>query len=217
MKNGNALAVMTKAPVPGQVKTRLVPYLTKRDAAELYRCFIKDIFARIGRLKGIDIFAAYTPPGAEGIIKDIIPEKVNLIVQNGEELGERLKNLFSCLFANGYKKVAVIGSDSPDMPLEYIKMTFDKLEDDKVVFGPADDGGYYLVAMERLYKNIFKNIPWGTNRVLNESLKTAEEQGAKIFLLPEWYDVDRYEDLKRLVKGKEEIPNTYDFIKKKIL
>lgn len=217
MKNNNAIAVMLKAPVAGYVKTRLVPPLTKEDATELYRCFMKDIFARIGALKGVDIFASFTPAGSEKIIKKIIPKKISLIHQKGIDLGQRLANLFKELFAKGYKKVVVIGSDSPDMPIEYIKTAFDKLKDGRVVFGPAEDGGYYLIAMDRLYKNIFKNIPWSTDKVLDESLKTARKEGIDVFLLPKWHDIDTFNDLKRLIKNKKEIPNTYAFMKKKIL
>lgn len=213
MKSKNTIAVMLKAPVAGHVKTRLVPPLTQENAAELYKCFIKDIFAKIDKLKAIDVFAAFIPAGSKEIIKKIIPKKVSLIPQKGIDLGERLANLFSELFAKGYKKVVVIGSDSPDMPIKYIKMAFDELKNDKIVFGPAEDGGYYLVGMNRFHKKIFENIQWSTDNVLNESLKIARKEGIDAFLLPKWYDIDIYSDLQRLIKNKKEIPNTYDFIK----
>lgn len=214
MKNKYAIAVMLKAPIHGQVKTRLIPPLTKEDAAELYTCFIKDIFARIGTLKGIDIFAAFTPAGSEKIIKKIIPKKVSLIPQKGNDLGERLANVFTDLFTRDYKKIAIIGSDSPDLPLEYVKMAFNELKNDKIVFGPAEDGGYYLIAMDRLYKNIFKNIHWSTDKVLKKTLNMAKKEGVDTFLLPKWHDIDKYDDLEKLIKNKEEVIHTYNFVLK---
>lgn len=215
MKSNNAIAVMLKAPVAGHVKTRLVPPLTQENAAELYKCFIKDIFARIDKLEAIDVFAAFTPAESEEIIKKIIPKEAGLILQKGIDLGERLANLFAELFTKGCKNVVVIGSDSPDLPLKYIKMAFDELKTDqgKIIFGPAEDGGYYLVGMNRFHKKIFENIPWSTDKVLKESLKIARKEGIGTFLLPKWHDIDIYSDLQRLIKNKKEIPNTYDFIK----
>ncbi|MBI5682496.1 MAG: TIGR04282 family arsenosugar biosynthesis glycosyltransferase [Deltaproteobacteria bacterium] len=214
MKIKKAIAIMVKAPLPKMVKTRLTPPLTEEAAAELYKCFIRDIFARIGRLTSIDIFAAYTPFGEERFIKQLIGEDISLVLQRGNSLGERLANLFSDLFIIGYKKVVVIGSDSPDVPLEYIKTAFIKLNKIRVVFGPTEDGGYYLAGMNRFNKEIFKNIPWSTNKVLEKSLEVCSKEGTKTFLLPKWYDVDTYNDLKRLVKDSdpEEIPNTYKFV-----
>ncbi|OGP31931.1 MAG: hypothetical protein A2073_06345 [Deltaproteobacteria bacterium GWC2_42_11] len=224
MNGESAIAVMLKAPAAGQVKTRLVPPLTNRQSAGLYRCFIKDIFARLAVIN-IDIFAAYTPSGTRDIIKKLVGKDARPVLQKGNNLGERLENVFRALFKKGYKKVAVIGSDSTDIPIEYIKRAFDEVEEGKIVFGPAEDGGYYLIAMHRLC-DIFKDIPWSTDKVLYKSLKTARRKGIETFLLPCWHDIDTYNDLKKLVpagikqgllKNKIDIPHTYNFLKKKIL
>jgi len=97
----NALVVMLKVPVAGKVKTRLTPPLKKEDAARLYKCFIQDIFSRINTLNGIDIIAAYTPKNAAERIKRIVPANTMLIPQKGNDLGERLQNIFSQLFSIG--------------------------------------------------------------------------------------------------------------------
>lgn len=213
----NALAIMLKAPLPKRVKTRLCPPLTDEDALELYKCFLRDIFARVCRLKEIDIFAAYTPLGKERLVRQVIGKDVPLVLQRGFSLGERLANLFRTLFIKGYKKVVVIGSDSPDVPLEYIKTAFDEIDKAKAVFGPTEDGGYYLAGMDRFNEEIFKGIPWSTNRVLEKSLEACSRAGLKTSLLPKWYDVDTFNNLKELVKNKEEIPITYKFITAKDL
>lgn len=204
---------MVKAPLPKRVKTRLSPPLTDREAVELYRCFIMDIFARVSVLDGIDVFAAYTPKGKEDIIKQLTGN-VYLLPQRGIGLGKRLANLFSDLFARGYKKIVVIGSDSPDMPLEFIRTSFSVLDKDGVVFGPTEDGGYYLVGMNRFCRKIFEDIPWSTNNVLKRSLEICNAEGMDIFLIPKWYDVDTYKDLKMLIKdgSPEAMPNTYRFL-----
>ena len=195
----NALVVMLKAPVAGKVKTRLTPPLKKEDAARLYKCFIQDIFSRISTLNGIDIIAAYTPKNAAERIKRIVPANTMLIPQKGNDLGERLSNLFSGLFSAGYKKIAVIGTDSPDLPIEYIKKSFSSLnKNTSIVIGPSRDGGYYLIAMSRYSEEVFKDIPWSTNTVFKITLEKAKKAGLLPALLPEWYDVDETGDLKTL-------------------
>ena len=195
----NALVVMLKAPVAGKVKTRLTPPLKKEDAARLYKCFIQDIFSRISTLNGIDIIAAYTPKNAAERIKRIVPANTMLIPQKGSDLGERLQNIFSQLFSIGYKKVAIIGTDSPDLPVEYIKKSFSSLnKNTSIVIGPSRDGGYYLIAMSRYSEEVFKDIPWSTNTVFKKTLEKAKKAGLLPAFLPEWYDVDETDDLKTL-------------------
>ena len=195
----NALVVMLKLPVAGKVKTRLTPPLKKEDAAELYKCFIQDIFSRISTLNGIDIIAAYTPKNLAERIKRIVPVNTMLIPQKGSDLGERLQNIFSQLFSIGYKKVAIIGTDSPDLPVEYIKKSFSSLnKNTSIVIGPSRDGGYYLIAMSRYSEEVFKDIPWSTNTVFKITLEKAKKAGLLPAFLPEWYDVDETGDLKTL-------------------
>lgn len=214
----NALVVMLKLPVAGKVKTRLTPPLKKEDAARLYKCFIQDIFNRISTLNGIDIIAAYTPKNAADRIKRIVPANTMLIPQKGNDLGERLQNIFSQLFSIGYKKVAIIGTDSPDLPAEYIKKSFSSLnKNTSIVIGPSRDGGYYLIAMSNplspmgtdlksvpkggmggFASEIFEDIPWSTDTVFKKTLEKAKKAGLLPAFLPEWYDVDETDDLKTL-------------------
>ena len=195
----NALVVMLKVPVAGKVKTRLTPPLKKEDAARLYKCFIQDIFSRISTLNGIDIIAAYTPKNAAERIKRIVPANTMLIPQKGNDLGERLQNIFSQLFSIGYKKVAIIGTDSPDLPVEYVKKSFSSLnKNTSIAIGPSRDGGYYLIAMSRYSEEVFKDIPWSTNTVFKKTLEKAKKAGLLPAFLPEWYDVDETDDLKTL-------------------
>ena len=194
--SNNALVVMLKAPVAGKVKTRLVPPLTSKDAAKLYRCFIQDTFNLIGILNNIDIIAAYTPLNFTSKIKKIVSSKTITIPQKGKDIGERLENIFSLLFFAGYKKITIMGADSPDLPIKYIEKSFALLKGKKeLVLGPAKDGGYYLIAMSRECKEIFKGIPWSTYAVFSKTLEKAKNIGFQSVILPEWYDIDNINDL----------------------
>jgi rSAM/selenodomain-associated transferase 1 len=217
-KNSHALVVMLKVPVAGQVKTRLVPLLTEKDAARLYRRFIQDTFNCINILNGIDIIAAYTPKNLKLRVKKIVPAGTVIIPQKGKDLGQRLSNIFSELFSFGYKKIAIIGSDSPDLPIGYIKKSFTLLKGKtELVLGPAQDGGYYLIAMSNLLSplgtdlksvpkggwgafagEIFQDIPWSTDAVFKKTMEKAKKAGLKAAILPKWYDVDDADSLKVL-------------------
>lgn len=208
--------VMVKVPIPGEVKTRLIPPLTPEEAAGLYRCFIEDTLSRVITLTGLSLFVAYTPPDKKVIIKGLVPENLHLIPQMGSDLGERLYNTFQRLFSMGHKDVAIIGSDSPDIPLEYIERAFQDLRSGRIVLGPSEDGGYYLIAMRRgigfnsLPRAIFKDIPWGSPGVLEDTLKRAEEGHIEVSLLPPWYDIDTPDDIKRLKDAT--LPRTSRYI-----
>ncbi len=190
---------MLKIPVVGQVKTRLATQIGKEDATKLYRCFIHDTFSRISLLSNIDIIAAYTPQHLISRAKRLAPSGAIIIPQKGRDLGERLQNIFSHLFSIGYKKIAIIGADSPDLPIEYIEKSFLLLEGKtEFVLGPAEDGGYYLIAMSRDHREIFKDIPWSTDAVFKETVEKAKKAGLKSAILPKWYDVDEINTLKKL-------------------
>ncbi|MEK7842566.1 MAG: TIGR04282 family arsenosugar biosynthesis glycosyltransferase, partial [Deltaproteobacteria bacterium] len=184
-KHHNVLVVMLKIPIAGQVKTRLAAQIGKEDATKLYRCFIHDTFSGISLLSNIDIIAAYTPQNLISRAKRLAPSGAIIIPQKGRDLGERLQNIFSRLFSIGYKNIAIIGADSPDLPIEYIEKSFLLLKGKTgLVLGPAEDGGYYLIAMSRDHKEIFKDIPWSTDTVFKETVEKAKKAGLKSAILP---------------------------------
>src|SRR3990170_1417796 len=197
MPKENALAVMLKAPVEGEVKTRLIQPLTPKEAAILYKAFIKDTFSRLSKLTDLALYAFFTPFDKKAYIVDIIPQEISLIPQKDGDLGERIYGVFECLFNSGHKRAVVMGSDSPDIPLEYIESSFSMLKESQgsLVLGPATDGGYYLVAMDRLIKTPFEGIGWSTKTVLEDTIKNVAASGIIVKLLPEWHDIDRPEDL----------------------
>lgn len=210
----DALAIMLKAPASGDVKTRLVPPLTYHEAAELYRCFLDDIFENI-RPDTYDVFASFTPESRIKDLAGIIPEGIPSFKQEGDTLGDRMYNVFRYLFEKGYKRVSIIGSDIPDMPTEFISESFNSLDGKtSLVLGPAKDGGYYLIGMDRLQKAPFDGIAWSTGTVLEDTLKNARRSGISYRLLGEWHDIDTVEDL-LLLKGSKRARKSSDFIGKR--
>lgn len=208
----HVLAIFAKTPVPGQVKTRLTPPLSSEQGCELYRCMLLDTIAR-ARTLSVDTVIFYQ--GDYGFFEEAAPGAL-LLPQAETELGGRLEDAFDRLRAMGYQGIVVMGSDAPDLPLFSISAAFAQLEKGKqVVFGPAEDGGYYLVALRCGCGDLFREIPWSTPQVLERSLERAHAGGLSVGLLPLWYDVDAFDDLFRpgLTDPVNGAPLTRQFIR----
>lgn len=211
-KQKTAIAVMFKLPVPGRVKTRLVPPLTEAQAAELHGCMVVDTFSRVSDVDGVELYAAVAGHGGD-LPPGFIPAGVEVIPQRGGDLGERIINVFSDVFSRGHSQVIVIGSDSPDLPDGYVEEALSALggPDTDMVLGPASDGGYVLVGMNEPRSEPFTGISWGTATVTNETLERAESAGISVGLMSEWRDIDTPEDL-RLLEGNERAPRSAEYL-----
>jgi rSAM/selenodomain-associated transferase 1 len=195
-----ALAIMTKAPRAGTVKTRLQPPLMPSEAAELNICFLRDIAAAITaaeHAKGVGVF---TPAGSEKAYADILPPDFDLIPQRGEGFGERLINAADDLLHVGFESCCLINSDSPTATPDAFREAVTHLQgaDDRIVLGPSDDGGYYLIGMKKLYRRLFQEIAWSTERVFAQTVERANEIGVEVHVLPSCFDVDDHAALQRL-------------------
>lgn len=196
-----ALGIMTKAPVPGKVKTRLTPPLTPDEAAALNVCFLQDLarsIADAGALaQGVGV---YTPVGSEAAYAEIFPEDFVLIPQRGDGFGERLEYAISDLLAVGFESACLINSDSPTVSSRAFADATEALhkDGDRVVLGPSDDGGYYLIGMKQLHRGLFEGIEWSTEKVLAQTLARAKELGLEVHMLPAFYDIDDGAILRRL-------------------
>lgn len=198
-----ALAVMTKAPQAGRVKTRLTPPLSAEEAAALNVCFLRDTTAAISRTaetKAAQGIAVYTPAGSEEAYAGILPVGFQLVVQRGEAFGERLAAATEDLLALGFDSLCLIDSDSPTLPETAFAQAVDflALPEDSVVLGPSDDGGYYLIGLKRAHRRLFEAIDWSTERVFEQTIAAAREINLAVHLLPAWYDVDDRHTLSRL-------------------
>jgi rSAM/selenodomain-associated transferase 1 len=225
-KNLCALAVMTKAPRAGFVKTRLVPPLTHEEAAALNVCFLRDTAMAISHACGDDArgIGVYTPAGSENAYENILPEDFQLLPQRGEAFGERLRNATEDLFKTGFSAVCLIDSDSPTVPADAYRRAIGLLlaNNETVVLGPTQDGGYYLIGVTKLHERVFQEIEWSTERVLEQTKERARQIGLKTVLLPTFYDVDDRVALQQLrddllgakSAANEIAPHTWEFLQK---
>ena len=194
---------MAKAPIAGDVKTRLVPPLTPAEAAALNVCFLRDMAANVATVaathRAIGL-VVYTPVGAEAAFDGVLPQGFKLLGQRGESLGDRLCNATDDLLKDGYSAVCLINSDSPTLPSMVLNRAIESLahDDDRVVLGSTDDGGYYLIGLKQAHRNLFERIAWSTADVLAHTIERAEEIGLPVELLPRWYDVDDAATLNQL-------------------
>ncbi len=116
-------------------------------------------------------------------------------IQEGKNLGERMKNAFTKGFDDGYERIVLIGSDLPDISLVHIEGGLKSLNSNEVVFGPAIDGGYYLVGMTKMYHSIFNNKPWSESHLLQVTLEELDHENISYTLLEALNDIDTFEDL----------------------
>ena len=194
--------IFAKEPVPGQVKTRLSPPLRPEDACRLYHCFIEDILEGMTRLPGMELALAYAPAGAHDFFRHLAPAPVQLVPQEGPDLGERQARAFAWGFAGGFDTILLRGCDTPDLPGAILleaqeKMTSARAE---VVLGPSLDGGYYLIGLKALYPELFEGLSWSTDTVLTDTLNRALKLSLSVHLLPYWQDIDTYADLVDFLK-----------------
>jgi rSAM/selenodomain-associated transferase 1 len=190
---------MAKAPMAGEVKTRLCPPLSHLEAAELYQCFLLDKIAQLRAIASANPVIAFTPEGGRDVFERMAPG-FELIAQRGADLGSRLLNSLSGLLADGYTGVVAIDSDTPTLPSEFLLRAIDLVATPAIdlVLGPSEDGGYYLIGMSRPWPGLFENMPWSTADVLPETMRRAEATGLRVASLPPWFDVDTPDDLERL-------------------
>lgn len=201
-----ALGLMIKVPRAGASKTRLVPPLTHEEAARLSVGFLRDTATNIAGACAVNsggaaqAVAVYTPAGAEGALDGLLPPDFALLAQRGDSLGERLFHASADLLRLGYESCCLIASDSPTLPRAVLTTAVAELgrPGDRLVLGPSDDGGYYLIGMKRAHTRLFEEIAWSTADVLTQTIRRAREINLDVGLLPAWYDVDDAASLNRL-------------------
>ena len=196
------LLLFTKPARPGRVKTRLIGELTAEEAARLHGAFLGDLLDRL-REGDFELTLAWALEPDEEMPAGPVPG----VRQRGSDLGDRL---YFALSEAGGGIVAAVGSDHPTLSLEMVHRAFATLEDSEagadiadIVLGPADDGGYYLIALRAgaVSPRLFADIAWSTGQVLPATLERCRELGLRLELLPAASDVDTPEDLRRLAAG----------------
>lgn len=208
MRKRPALIVFARAPLPGRAKTRLIPALGPARAAELYRCFLLDTLD-LARRSPADVILAAAEPEHLGLLRAMADEAcpgAGLIVQQGADLGERILSALRETLGAGHPCTVVIGSDSPNLPAQRVCEALDLSARRDLVLGPCLDGGYYLVGAHAARPEFFRDIAWGSEAALSDTVARARTAGASIALLEPWYDVDTPADLERLRTDLEACP-----------
>ncbi|HTT78569.1 MAG TPA: TIGR04282 family arsenosugar biosynthesis glycosyltransferase [Stellaceae bacterium] len=200
-----AIAIMAKAPRRGEVKTRLVPPLSPEEATALSGAFIRDVAENIlaaARTAPIDGWVAYSPAGSEAEFTALLPAGIALLRPRRSGLGASLRDAAEDLLAAGYGAVCLVNSDSPTLPTVVFVEASQALArpGDRLVLGPAADGGYYLIGLKRPHRRLFEDIDWSTARVLRQTMERAAEIGLATETLRGWYDVDDWTSLQHLAR-----------------
>jgi uncharacterized protein len=203
----SAVAIMAKAAIQGQVKTRLCPPLSQLQAAELYHCFLLDKIAQVNALGETRPVVSYSPADAMPWFEELIPAHFVLIPQRGDDLGDRLLFTFEDLFGLGYTQVLAIDSDTPTLPVAFLTQALAQLAHPTtdVVLGPTDDGGYYLIGLRQPYPQLFEKMPWSTSLVFPETVRRSAAAGLQVTCVETWFDIDTPEDLSRLTASLDDV------------
>jgi uncharacterized protein len=198
-----AIGIICKAPQPGRAKTRLAMAIGAVAASELSACFLRDVAAAIDAVPeslGRRGYGVYAPVGAEHIMRELLPPSFGLLLHVGADLGDVLFGAARDLLIDGHDCVLLVNGDSPTLPARFLVQAIETLREpgDRVVLGPASDGGYYLIGLKRPHLRLFTEVAWGTETVARSTCERAAEIGLATTLLPEWYDVDDLETLRWL-------------------
>jgi rSAM/selenodomain-associated transferase 1 len=196
------LLFFIKNPEKGKVKSRLAAVIGDDSAVSLYKNLVAQMLSTL-KEGTFPLYICFFPKSAQTPIKNWLGREYRYVPQNGKDLGERMRNGFIDGFAMGYKRVVLIGSDIPDLPMKYIEEAFKSLKEVDAVIGPAFDGGYYLIGFNQstFSPQVFEGIAWGTKTVFDETMKKLKRFRRVVYTLPYQRDIDTAEDLKRL-KGK---------------
>ncbi|MBI4766168.1 MAG: TIGR04282 family arsenosugar biosynthesis glycosyltransferase [Deltaproteobacteria bacterium] len=191
------LILFTRYPVPGQVKTRLIPALGPEGSCNLHRLMTEKT---LQQLREYSAFLSISlevrfDGGDEILMKAWLGPNLNFRDQGPGDLGVRLERAFKEAFQSGIDRVVIVGSDCPGLTPEILQKAFDGLADQDLVLGPARDGGYYLIGLSRLLSPLFVDIPWGTEEVFNKTIEISNKFKLKPILLELLDDIDRPQDL----------------------
>jgi rSAM/selenodomain-associated transferase 1 len=191
------LLFFIKNPQKGRVKTRLAAVIGDEAAVRLYKRFLLEMLSTLNKGTFLFYLCVYPVDALEGL-RTWLGQDYLYMPQQGENLGERMKNGFIEALAMNFKRVILIGSDIPSLPLEFIEEAFLSLEKKDVVIGPSLDGGYYLIGFrdKKFYPRAFKGIPWSTERVFEETIKILEHENLTVHTLKTLRDIDTIQDLR---------------------
>ena len=193
------LLFFIKSPEKGKVKSRLASVIGDKPAANLYRDFITQMLSTLRR-GDFPFYICFYPKNALKGLREWLGGQYQYIPQKGKDLGERMRNGFIGAFEIGFRRVVLIGSDIPDLPLEFVEEAFTSLKKKDAVIGPALDGGYYLIGFKdkTFSPQVFEGMAWGTETVFGETMNILKKLMQNVHTLPYRRDIDTIEDLRKL-------------------
>ena len=197
MTNQKKLIIFTRYPEPGTTKTRLIGALGANGAADLHRQMaerVVDVARELKASTGIAVEIRFAG-GDDSKMRQWLGNDMKYTAQVGLDLGERMDNAFKAGFDQECDRIVLVGSDCPELTADILEKAFQALDHHPVVLGPAADGGYYLVGLKQRLSNVFKDIPWGTENVLEETRNALSSLEVSFALLEQLNDVDTPEDL----------------------
>jgi rSAM/selenodomain-associated transferase 1 len=196
------LAVFLKQPRAGRVKTRLAQSLSGEEAAELYTAFLWDTVALATKSSAARVLLFHDGLAPSRFLPSHVWEPVRdrarEIPQSAGNLGDRLAAATAAAHREGQLPLLIVGSDSPDLPLDVLEKAMTALDGHDCVLGPADDGGVWCIGLARPVPGFFDDLPWSTEATGAALGNRARSLGLNLAEVDEWYDVDVLEDLKRL-------------------
>ena len=198
-----AVAIFARAPSPGRAKTRLIPLLGSRGAAEFQAALISDCIRKVNALGGrASRYAFFAGPGSSA--PTALFSRLTLVRQRGADLGERLAHAFQRLLRR-HAVAVVIGTDSPTLAPRVLRTARRELRVCDAVLGPSPDGGFYLIGLRRTERakagDLFRGVRWGSAFAFRDTLRNLLRRGLACSILEPCADVDRPEDFRRLVRA----------------
>ena len=220
-----ALVIFARAPVPGRAKTRLIPLLGEAGAAQFQCALLGDSLGKVRPFHtgtALYLFLAGSTSGLGGLVK--IPTQVEVALQKGSTLGDRLESAFRKLFKH-HQRAVITGTDSPLLPPATLRLALHELRTCDTVLGPCPDGGYYLIGLrasrsQPILRGLLREVRWSTRFAFRDTLGSITRRGLSCSVLPEWNDVDRPADVLRLRRwlhrhatARRLAPQTWRFLK----
>ena len=204
----NAVIIFAKYPEEGKVKTRLGKSLGYKFAAELYKIIYQHTLDICLSLPEDEYKLFLFFDKTNGNIESELIPRFEVLIQNGNDLGEKMKNAFQEVFSCSYQKVIIIGTDCPELNAGILLRSFEGLSGNDVVIGPSNDGGYYLLGMNKQNDFLFNDIEWSTDQVFGKTIKKLNEYKLNFALLTELNDIDTEEDFTKWI-SKPDADNYY--------
>ena len=198
MKSSNALCLFIKEPQQGKVKTRLQPDISPSESVLLYKAMVEDLVNRFRNHPDFDVRIYFWPPQSRESLRGWLGDDLEYRLQRGENLGEKMMSSFEDAFHHYYRRVVLVGSDMPTLEETVIEQALSYLQDDDLVLGPCEDGGYYLIGMSEPHPELFAGVSWSTDRVLKQTMIIADANHLSVRLLEKKADVDTSHDVRAL-------------------